>query len=169
MNTLTRWIVALTALSASALWAQDITGAWQGTLHLAAGKDLRTVVKISKAETGSLKAIFYSIDQGGQGFPASAITLQNATLKFAIAAIGGTYEGKLANTDATSITGFWSQGGPPIALDLTLANDQTAWAIPELPPPPAPMAADASPQFEVATIKPTDPGVQGRGIGLRGR
>jgi uncharacterized protein (TIGR03435 family) len=163
------------ARSAATLYAQDkdITGTWQGTLH--AGRDLRTVLKISKADGGGLKGVFYSIDQGGQGIPVSSISLQGNTVKFAIAPIGGTYEGRLANTDGTSITGMWSQGAPPpsgpgpIALDLTLANDKTAWTIPEPPPPPTPMAKDAMPGFEVATIKPSDPNKPGRGIGLRGR
>ena len=161
--------MAIIAMCVGALLAQDhdITGTWQGTLH--AGKDLRTVLKISK-EGGALKGTFYSIDQGGQGIPLSSISLQGTSFKFAIAAIGGTYEGKLANTDATEITGFWSQGGPnPLALDLTLANDKTAWAIPEPPPPVVPMAADATPSFEVATIKPSKPDAPGKAFGLRGR
>jgi len=99
--------------------------------------------------------------------------VQGQTVKFAIAVIGGTYEGKLANTDGTSITGFWSQGGAqgpgPIALDLTLANDKTAWAIPDPPPPVVPMAADASPGFEVATIKPSNPDTPGKLFRLNGR
>jgi hypothetical protein len=165
--------LTLLALAAVTLYAQDISGTWQGTLH--AGRDLRTVLKISKADAGGLKAVFYSIDQGGQGIPVTSISLQGTAFKFAIAPIGGTYEGKLANTDGTSITGFWRQGplppdGPgPIALDLTLANDKTAWTIPETPPPPTPMAKDATPGFEVATIKPSDPNKPGRGIRLRGR
>jgi len=169
-------MITLAALSVSTLFAQDISGTWQGTLHLGAGRDLRTVLKISKGDGGALKAVFYSIDQPGAGIPVSAISLQGTTVKMAIAAIGGTYEGKLANTDATLITGFWSQGPPPpqgpgpIALDLTLANEQTAWAIPDPPPPPPPpMAKDATPSFEVATIKPSNPAAQGKGFRTRGR
>jgi uncharacterized protein (TIGR03435 family) len=160
---------ALVAVCVGALLAQDrdISGTWQGTLH--AGKDLRTVLKISKGDGGALKGTFYSIDQGGQ-WPVSSISLQGTTFKFAIAAVGGTYEGKLANTDATAITGFWSQGGPnSLALDLTLANDKTAWTIPEPPPPVVPMAADATPTFEVATIKPSKPDAPGKAFQLRGR
>ena len=47
--------------------AQNIADTWQGTLH--AGQDLRIVVKISKADDGGYKAVFYSIDQGGNGIP----------------------------------------------------------------------------------------------------
>jgi uncharacterized protein (TIGR03435 family) len=42
---------------------QSIADTWQGTLH--AGQDLRTVVKITRADDGGYKAVFYSIDQGG--------------------------------------------------------------------------------------------------------
>lgn len=155
MKRLLLWCVAILALAVGVLLGQDrdITGTWQGTLH--AGKDLRTVVKISKGDGRGLKGVFYSIDQGGQPIPLSSISLQGTTVKFEIAAIGGTYEGKLANTDATSITGFWTQGPTPLALDLTLANDKTAWEIPEPPAPPKVMAVDAKPQFDVATIKPS--------------
>jgi hypothetical protein len=53
-------IIALSVLSGGALFAQDITGAWQqGTLQ---GKqELRTVIKIAKEDGGGLKAVFYSI------------------------------------------------------------------------------------------------------------
>jgi uncharacterized protein (TIGR03435 family) len=150
---------ALAALLGGVLLAQehDITGTWQGTLH--AGQDLRIVIKVSKADTGGLKAAMYSIDQGGQSIPGS-VTVQGTTVKFAVTAIGGTYEGKLANTDGTSITGTWTQGPNPLPLDLTLANDKTAWAIPEPPPPPKQIPADANPVFEVATIKPTQEGTR---------
>ena len=150
---------ALVALLGGALLAQDhdITGTWQGTLHT--GKDLRVVMKVSKADGGGLKAVIYSIDQGPQAIPAS-VTLQGTTVKIAVTAIGGTFEGKLANSDATSITGTWSQGPTPVPLDLTLANDKTAWEIPEPPPPPKLIPADANPTFEVATIKPTQEGTR---------
>ena len=45
---------------------QGIADTWQGTLH--AGRDLRTVVKISKADDGGYKAVFYFIDQSGDAF-----------------------------------------------------------------------------------------------------
>src|SRR5580658_5852420 len=60
--------------------AQDIAGTWQGTLH--AGQDLRTVLKVTKAADGSYKADFYSIDQGGQPFPVTKISLDAATVKY---------------------------------------------------------------------------------------
>ncbi|MCX6632423.1 MAG: hypothetical protein NTW28_32865 [Candidatus Solibacter sp.] len=73
--------VALAALSGDALLAQDLTGAWQGTLQLPGGRELRMVIKVSKAEGSGLRAIMYSIDQGGQGIPANPVTLQGSTVK----------------------------------------------------------------------------------------
>ncbi len=159
-------IIALASFTGSALLAQDITGTWQGTLQ--AGRELRTVIKISKADGGALKAVMYSIDQGGAGIGVSAITLQGSTFKMSIAGIGGTYEGKLSE-DGNSIAGTWTQGGGPLPLNLTRATSATAWTIPEPPPRLKPMAADANPAFEVATIKPSRPEAQGKIFQVRGR
>ena len=160
------WIIALAALSGTRLLAQDITGTWQGTLQ--AGRELRTVIKISKADGGGLKGVLYSIDQGGQGIPINPITLQGSTVKMAMPGIGGSYEGKL-DADGVFLTGTWTQGDKPLHLDLKHVTDATAWVIPAPPAPLKPMAADANPVFEVATIKPSRPEAQGRGFLIRGR
>ena len=60
-----------------------IEDTWQGTLHIP-DHDLRIVLKVSKDDKGNLKALNYSIDQGGQGIPVSAITFQDGELKFSI-------------------------------------------------------------------------------------
>lgn len=168
MNRL-KLLASFAAFSAGALFAQDITGTWQGALQVAAGRELRVVYKITKADTGGLKATMYSIDQGGQGIPVSSVTVQNGAVKMTVPAIGGVYEGKLSNTDATGITGSWTQGPAPLPLNLTLATEKTAWTIHEAPPPPVPMAANADPAFEVATIKPSVPDSPGIGIRMNGR
>ncbi len=166
MKKLMSWIIFLAALSGGALLAQSLTGTWQGTLE--AGRDLRIVLKISTTAADTLKAVMYSIDQGGQPMPAGAVTLQGSAVKISVPGIAGTYEGKLS-ADGTSITGTWSQGPTPLPLNLKRATNETAWTIPEPPPPPKPMAADANPAFEVATIKPSKPETQGRGFMVRGR
>jgi uncharacterized protein (TIGR03435 family) len=162
------WMVALAALPAGALLAQDLTGAWQGTLQPPGGRELRIVVKVSKAEGGALRGLFYSIDQTPQAIPANPVTLQGSAVKMTIPAAGASYEGKL-EADGNSITGSFKQGPQPIALNLKRATPQTAWVIPEAPPPPAPMAADARAEFEVATIKPSEPDRQGKGFLVNGR
>ena len=82
MKRLILWMLALAVLSGSALFGQDITSAWQGTLH--AGRDLRIIIKISKTDTGGLKAVLYSIDQGGQGISASAVNLKGSAVTISI-------------------------------------------------------------------------------------
>jgi uncharacterized protein (TIGR03435 family) len=154
MKKLMLWIVMALA-SATALQAQDISGTWQGSLQPpGAPTALRLVMKISK-EADQLKATLYSIDQGAQPINAGAITFQASVLKVAIPAIGGNYEGKMS-ADGNSIAGTFTQGGP-LPMTLNRATPQTAWAIPEAPPPPKPMAGNANLVFEVATIKPSNP------------
>ena len=146
---------------------RDIVGTWQGTLH--AGRDLRTVVKITKDDKGGYKADFYSIDQAGQPLPVDSITMDGSTVKMALNLIGGKYEGKLS-ADGNSINGEWSQGPNPLPLVLTRATPATEWAIPKPEPPIPPMAADADPSFEVATIKPNNSGAtQLQGLVIHGR
>jgi uncharacterized protein (TIGR03435 family) len=167
MSQLMRICAALALLSGSMLLAQDLSGAWQGTLSLQGGRELRIVFKISKTE-GALKSVMYSIDQPGPPIGVSATTVQGSNVKLTIPAIGGTYEGKLS-PEANLITGTWSQGGGALPLTLKLATHGTAWPIPEPPAPPAPMKENADPSFEVATIKPSKPEAQGKGFQVRGR
>jgi uncharacterized protein (TIGR03435 family) len=141
----------------------DIAGIWQGTLH--AGRDLRLELKITQAAAGGeYKATFYSIDQGGQAIPVSKTTFQDGALTFLIDVVGGKYEGKMS-ADGKTITGTWTQGPNPIPLVLARTTPDAAWPIPE---PVKPMAADADPALDVATIKPSQPGRQGKGIGFQG-
>jgi uncharacterized protein (TIGR03435 family) len=168
MKKLMLWIIVLAALS-GALLAQSITGTWQGALQVpqAPGGQLRIVIKISTTDADALKAVMYSIDQGGQPIP-GAITLQGSAVKMSVPGIAGTFEGKL-NADGNSIAGTWTQGPQPLPLILKRATSETAWAIPEPPAPVKPMSADANPVFEVATIKPSKPETQGKGFMVRGR
>jgi uncharacterized protein (TIGR03435 family) len=166
MKKLMLWIIALAALPGSALFAQDITGTWQGTL-LAGKQELRTVIKISKADGGGLKAVLYSIDQSGAGL-AGAVTLEGSIVKMSIPGLGGAYEGKL-DGDAVSLTGTFSQGPAKLPLNLKHVNDDAAWAIPAPPVPLKAMPADADPVFDVTVIKPSDLGAPGKGIRVQGR
>jgi uncharacterized protein (TIGR03435 family) len=166
MKPLTLWILALAAVSGGALRAQNVTGTWQGTLK-AGQQDLRTVVKIL-LEDDKLKGAFYSIDQRSPAIPANTITRDGSNIKMTFSALNGTYEGKLSG-DGNSIAGTWSQGGPALPLNLVRATPETAWTIPEPPAPPVRMAASASPGFEVATIKPSEPGRPGKVFTVRGQ
>jgi hypothetical protein len=125
-------MIVLASLPGSKLQAQNATGTWQGSLQGPQGPALRIVVKVTRAPDESLKAVFYSIDQGGTPLNSSSATQQGSTVKIALPAIGGTYEGKLS-ADGNSIAGAWSQGPAPAPLNLTRATPETAWVIPEPP------------------------------------
>jgi bla regulator protein blaR1 len=144
---------------------QGFADTWQGTLH--AGRDLRTVVKIAKGPDGTYTALFYSIDQGGDGLPVTKITVDGSNVKMTLALIDGIYEGKLSG-DGKTINGTWTQGPKPLPLVLTRATPATEWTIPPPEPKLPPMAENASPGFEVATIKPSAPNKPGKGFGFRG-
>jgi uncharacterized protein (TIGR03435 family) len=164
-------IFALSAMPGAALFAQNLAGTWQGTLKVnspSGAVNLRTVLKITRADDESLKGLFYSIDQSGAPTTVTSITLKGSAVKVSIAQMNGTFEGTLS-ADANTITGNWAQGGPSLPLTLVRATDQTAWTIPPPPPPPVVMPANAKPEFTVATIKPSNPNVQGQGFGFRGQ
>ena len=162
---ITLWIFALAALLGSNLLAQSMTGAWQGTGQVN-GMNYRVVVKISTTDADNLKGVMYpSIDQSGQSIPLGTVTAQGSVVKFTVPAINGNYEGRLS-ADNNTITGTWSIGDVHVALNLARATPQTAWSIPDPPPPPKMMDANAKPEFEVATIKPSDPKQPGWGIGV---
>jgi uncharacterized protein (TIGR03435 family) len=163
MKNLALWIMALAALPGSAIQAQNITGDWQGTLQ-AGPQKVRFVFKIGQ-ENEKLKAALYIVDQPMAPITAT-ITRDGSIVKMTIPAINVKYEGKLS-ADGNSMAGTWTQSTPQ-TLNLARATPETAWAIPEPPPPPVRMAANATPAFEVATIKPSDPARPGQIITLRG-
>ncbi len=141
---------------------KDVLGIWQGTLH--AGRDLRTEIKITQAGAGEYKATLYSIDQGGQPIGANKTTFESGVLTYSIDAINGKYEGKMS-ADGKTIVGTWTQGPNSLALTLERTTPDNAWPIPE---PIKPMAADAHPTLEVATIKPTPAGRPGKLYSFQG-
>jgi uncharacterized protein (TIGR03435 family) len=162
-------VVALVAMQGGALFAQSLVGTWQGLMQVsqAPGDTLRVVFKISTTVGGSLKGDMYSIDQGGQA-PAPDVTLKGSAVRIAMPSIGATYIGNLSK-DSNSITGKWTGANNALTLNLTRATAETAWKIPEPPPPPRMMPADADPAFEVATVKPTNPEGRGGGFRVQGR
>jgi uncharacterized protein (TIGR03435 family) len=164
MKTLLRWVVAVVMLlTAGSAYAQSLAGSWQGTLQ-AGARSLRVIFVVSAADGGGLRAVMYSIDQGGQGVPAT-VTVQGNAVRMNAAGINVTFEGTLS-ADGNSLAGNFIQGGNPIATTLARATKETAWAIPE---PPRPMAADAPLTFEVATIKLSNPDQPGKLFTVRGR
>ncbi len=122
MKRVTIFLIFLAAAAIAS--AQDIAGEWQGTLS-AGGNELRLVLHITKSADGSLKATLDSVDQGANSIPVNAATLKNSTLNLDVAAVHGTYEGKVA-PDAKTITGTWTQGSPlPLEFKRAVAPLKT--------------------------------------------
>jgi uncharacterized protein (TIGR03435 family) len=146
--------------------ATDLAGIWQGTLMPPnAPKGVRLVIKVTKGSDGSLKGALYNADQGSPPLSFATVTLQGTDVKFANANL--TIEGKLSG-DGKTIEGIFGGGGPtPIPISMARTNPDDAWPIPEAPKP---MAEDADPSFDVATIKPNNSGAtQMQGLVIRGR
>ena len=114
----------LLAIAAPSLCAQDLLGAWQG--EIGKGKDrLRAVLEIEKADDGSWKAQFFSIDQGADGMPLDSFAQQGSEISFSIPEIKLSYKGTLS-TDGKSIVGTLTQGGK-LALTFVRSTPETAW------------------------------------------
>jgi len=164
MKKLLLWMTALGALPGGALFAQNMTGTWQGSLKVQT-TEVRIAMKVSRGDDESLKATLYNVDQAAPGLNATGVTQKGSSLKMTMAALGGSYEATLS-ADGNSLNGTLNtQGAPAMPLNFVRATPETAWAIPDPPAPVVPMAATASPSFEVATIKPSKPGTPGKYIG----
>jgi len=128
LNTL--WIAALLMMSSRAVFAQDLTGDWQGALSIGT-QQLRLILHIDKADDASWKATLASIDQSpdrGARMPADTVTVAGTSFKMTVAALRGSFDGTIA-ADGNSIAGTWTQG-PPLPLTLTRATPATAWKDP---------------------------------------
>jgi len=114
----------------SALQAQDLTGDWQGALKIGAAS-MRLIVRVGKSDTGSWTGTLRSIDQGidwGAGMATSSFTVEGSDIKFAIAQVKGSFEGKLS-TDGSTMAGTWTQL-QPLPLELRRATKETEFHDP---------------------------------------
>jgi uncharacterized protein (TIGR03435 family) len=145
-----------------------IAGTWQGTEHTPEGHDLRMVLKIAKDEKGTLSATLYSLDQAEMaGMLSGSVRFQEGKLRFVNDFPGLTYEGTML-ADGNSMSGTMMYAKRSLPLTLQRAKPGTEWAIPAAPAKLAPMASDAKPDVEVATIKPHQPGNGQTAFGMQG-
>jgi uncharacterized protein (TIGR03435 family) len=134
-----------------------------------AGKEQRIVVKIAKDAGAAWQAVVYSLDasMAFEGRATTQMSLQGQELRFAIAPIDSSYQGKLS-ADGAAIAGTWTQSGTAYPLNLARAAGDAAWEIPRAD---APMAKDADPDWDVVTVKARDPNdtSNGQSTGMKGR
>jgi uncharacterized protein (TIGR03435 family) len=72
------------------------------------------------------------------------------------------------SADGNSMSGTMTYARRSLPLTLERTKPEAEWAIPAPPPSMAPMAPDAKPDVEVATIKPTQPGNRNVALGMQG-
>jgi uncharacterized protein (TIGR03435 family) len=134
-----------------------IAETWQGTEHTPDGQDLRMVLKIAKDQKGAVSATLYSLDQGEVPPSSGSVSFQEGKLRFVFDFPGLTYEGT-TSADGNSMSGTMTYAKRSLPLALQRTKPEAEWAIPAAPAKLAPMAPDANPDVEVATIKPHQPG-----------
>jgi uncharacterized protein (TIGR03435 family) len=160
-------VFAFFTLVAPTALAQDIAGSWQGTIQ--SGRAYRILLRISKADNGSLKADICDPDSGAVRIPVNPLTFDGSTLTFPLTGYSGSYVGKIS-ADGNTIVGAWKEiENAPVPLTFIRATPETAWTIPHSPVGLPAMAADAHPSFEVATIKPSGGGDGNKDFAIRGR
>lgn len=117
-------------------------GTWQGSLETPGGGELRIVFHISSDSAGTLEATLDSPDQGATGIPVSDIELSGDTLRLAVAAVGGEYEGRRVADDR--VEGEWSQSGMsfPLRLERVEAAEVKGPERPQEPEPPFPYRSE---------------------------
>jgi len=137
------------------LHTQSIAGTWQGTLTIptqtgaSASRNPRIVFTIEKSADGSFHGGITFIDFGNS-MQLTSVNLSAPDVTFTQSDAGITFRGKLS-ADSQSIDGTWTQAQRSLPLTLQLASEDTLWKSPAALPP---MASDADPSYEVATIKP---------------
>jgi uncharacterized protein (TIGR03435 family) len=156
---------ALLTLSALAAQAQELAGQWQGTMKQG-DKALRLLFKIEQADNGLLRGQMFNIDQGPQPYAINPVDQDGNSIEFTIPALDASYKGKFA-TDGSRIVGNFQQGSAIYAMVILRATSETTWAIP-VAAAPKPMSILAETAFASVIVKPSDPAVQGRSIGIRG-
>lgn len=100
-----------------------------------------------------------------EGRNTTAMSFEAGAVRFAVAAIEVSYEGKLS-ADGKSIAGQWTERGQAHPLTLLRADGDAAWAIPEQDKA---MAKGADPDWEVVTIHKGDPNQMNSGLNVQGR
>src|SRR5438128_2058449 len=98
----------------AAAHAAGVQGEWEGELTTGEAR-LKLVLHVSGEKGGELRARLDSPDQSTYGIEANAVSQESGTMRFAIASVGASFEGKLG-VDGRTITGEWKQGGQVFPL-----------------------------------------------------
>ena len=127
-------LICLITLSLRAQ-APSLVGKWTGVLDAGAAK-LHIGIEVTSGSNGTLNGTMSVLEQGVTGLPIDTISLQSGHVAFAIARIGGAYEGTL---QGDHIEGTWSQGGHRFPLNFSQGTAAApVLKRPQNPTPPFP-------------------------------
>ncbi len=126
------FVLALPSLAAAQ--APALPGDWSGVLKTPAA-DLHLELHIVARDDGGFTATMDSVDQHAIGIEVTTITVRGSRLTFAVARVGGSYEGTI-NAGASEIAGEWTQGlrttlnftREPAKPDVKPSDIDGAWA-----------------------------------------
>ena len=129
-------ILSIILLYCSQASAQEnrFEGNWLGNLKVSS-VTLRIVLKISKLEKNSYKAILNSPDQTDKDIPVDKVNISGDSIKLFVNMIGGSYKGKIVDT---LLDGIWSQGGKEFPLSLMRTEKIVELNRPQNPKKPYP-------------------------------
>ena len=108
--------ISMLIFMASSLFAQNITGNWQGNIDIK-GAQLPIVFHFTKDDSGNITGKWDSPKQNANGLPFSAINVKSDSLDLEIKMINGSYRGQFINAD--SISGVWNQNGHDMPLNFS--------------------------------------------------
>jgi len=114
--------------------AQNISGYWQGYLHITAQDSLTIGIYVEQGDTLRIEAD--SPDQYATGMSVTNASFADSILKWKIASVGATFNGKLS-TDGQRIEGTFTQGAKR-QLVLSRGYERTHINRPQTPQPPYP-------------------------------
>lgn len=141
-------ILAVALTVAPAQVSPDITGAWEGRITVG-GQSIRVVFNVAADGATTMD----SPDQGARGIPATS-AVEGRTVRFTVPAIGGRFEGVLAE-DRRSLTGALAQGGMNVPLVMQRGAIAAGTSRPQTPLPPIAYRSE-----DVAFDNPAAPGVR---------
>jgi non-heme chloroperoxidase len=117
--------ISLLILLGSPLWAQDISGDWQGAGGN--GKERqRIILHVEKADDGGWKATLFAIDIQPDSIPITKITQQGSTVAFSIPNLKISYKGTFSS-DGPSIVGKMTWEGTT-QVTFVRPTKETAWS-----------------------------------------
>lgn len=119
-------------------WAQDISGYWQGHLHISSNDSLAVGIFVKQGD--SLLIELDSPDQYVIGISAAQVSFSDSVLKWKAPSVNASFTGKLSD-DGLRIEGTFTQGSK-LPLTLKRGHERTTLNRPQTPLPPFPYSEE---------------------------